>query len=140
MKKRIIACSDGTWNKPGNKDKGKEIRTNVELMFRNICCTGNGTQQVKVYDSGVGTGYSLKDQYIGGAAGLGIDNKIKDIYKFLMLTYEGADDEIFLFGFSRGAYTARSLVGLINNCGILRPEYIHLVDEAYNLYRSRNAY
>ncbi len=137
--KRIIACSDGTWNKLGTIDRGKPVKTNVEVMYQSICEDGNGIKQMKLYDSGVGTSYSLKDQLIGGAAGLGIDQKIKDIYKFLILTYE-EDDEIFLFGFSRGAYTARSVAGFINNCGILKPQYMHLVDEAYDLYRNRNDY
>ena len=140
MKKRIIACCDGAWNKPGNIDRGKRVQTNVEIIFNAICKNGDGIEQVKLYDSGVGTGYSIKDRFIGGAAGLGIDEKIKDVYKFLILNYESEDQEIYLFGFSRGAYTARSVVGLINNCGILKPEYFHLVNEAYNLYRNRNSY
>lgn len=139
MKKRIIACSDGTWNKPGGLDRGKPVKTNVELMYESICKDGNGVKQLKLYDSGVGTGYTAKDKFLGATEGFGIDQKIQDIYKFLILTYE-EEDEIFLFGFSRGGYTARSVVGMINCCGILKPEYLHLINEAYYLYRNKNIY
>lgn len=141
--KRLITCSDGTWNKPGNIDRGQPVETNVIKMYQCICATdtshGRPVRQVKLYDEGVGTGYSWKDKFVGGITGAGIDKNIKDMYTFLVLNYE-PDDEIFLFGFSRGAYTARSIAGLIRNCGILRPEYLHLIDKAYELYRNRNEY
>jgi uncharacterized protein (DUF2235 family) len=140
--KRLITCTDGTWNRPGITDRGQLVRSNVELIY-NCICNGigkDGIEQLKIYDSGVGSStFSKKDQILGGMAGAGIDKNIKDVYKFLMLNYT-VGDEIYLFGFSRGAYTARSLAGFIRNCGILKPENIHLVDEAYELYRDRNAY
>jgi uncharacterized protein (DUF2235 family) len=142
--KRLITCSDGTWNKPGNTDRGKPVITNVEKMFQCICDEDTSTpglpiSQVKFYDEGIGTGITLTDRLLGGIAGSGIDKNIKDVYTFLVLNYEPGD-EIYLFGFSRGAYTARSIGGLIRNCGILKPEYLHLVDKAYDLYRDRNKY
>lgn len=140
MKKRIISCSDGTWNKPGIKDRGMDVKTNVSKMYECICNKGSdGTAQLKIYDEGVGTGYTIKDRLLGGASGAGIDKNIKDVYEFFVLNYKPGD-EIYLFGFSRGAYTARSIAGFIRNCGILKPENIHLVDKAYNLYRDRNDY
>jgi len=57
----------------------------------------------------------------------------------LCLNYEKGD-HLYLFGFSRGAYTARSLAGLIRNCGILKPENLYLLDKTYELYRNRNDY
>ena len=142
--KRIITCSDGTWNKHGSTDRGAIVETNVEKMYNCICssgtdATGNTVQQCKVYDEGVGTGYTLKDKILGGATGAGIDKNIKDMYSFIVLNYE-RDDEIYLFGFSRGAYTARSIAGLIRNCGVLKPEFFHLINKAYDLYRDRNDY
>lgn len=138
--KRIISCSDGTWNKPGKKDRGIEVKTNVAKMYECICSRGqDDIEQVKIYDEGVGTGYSWKDRLLGGATGKGIDKNIKDIYEFFLLNYEPGD-QIFLFGFSRGAYTARSIAGFIRNCGILKRENIHLVDKAYSFYRDRNDY
>lgn len=138
--KRIIACSDGTWNAPGTTDRGKPVSTNVEKMFNCICREDkDGTRQVKAYDQGVGTGYSTVDHLVGGATGAGIDKNIKDIYTFLTLNYEEGD-QIYLFGFSRGAYTARSVAGLIRTCGLLKPQHILLTERAYNLYRDRNSY
>lgn len=136
-KKRIITCSDGTWNKPKNTDRGQIVPTNVALMYKAIKSIEN--EQVKVYDTGVGSSFSLKEQIWGGITGHGIDNKIKNMYLFIMLNY-CIGDEIYLFGFSRGAYTARSLGGFIRNCGILKPENINLLDKAYELYRDRNEY
>lgn len=143
--KRIITCSDGTWNKPDVKDRGILVQSNVEKMFISICPMGKATNscidvpQLKAYDQGVGTGYSPLDKISGGVTGAGIDKNIKDLYTFVCLNYN-LGDELYLFGFSRGAYTSRSLAGLIKCCGLLKPEYIHLVDDAYNLYRDRNKY
>lgn len=138
--KRLITCTDGTWDKPGDKIDGKSLDSNVCLLYNAIPETArDGIQQLKVYDTGVGSGYSLKDKLMGGISGEGIDKKIKDVYTFLILNYEQEDD-IYLFGFSRGAYTARSLAGFIRNCGILKPEFLHLLDKAYSLYRDRNDY
>lgn len=54
--KRLVAFSDGTWNKPGAKDRNKEVKTNVEILFNCIEKTcRNGTRQLKIYDEGVGT-------------------------------------------------------------------------------------
>ena len=136
--KRIVVCCDGTWNKPGIKDKGMTVETNVEKIYKAITCESSSMPQVKYYGQGVGTSYAITDRVLGGSTGLGIDNNIKDAYKFLMWTYEPGD-EIYLYGFSRGAYTVRSLAGLIRNCGIMQAGFLHLVDEAYRLYRDRTA-
>ena len=139
--KRLITCSDGTWNSPGITDRGQPVKSNVELIYNCIASEAdNGIAQLKVYDAGVGSStYSWKDKINGGTTGAGIDKNIKDVYSFLVLNY-AIGDEIYLFGFSRGAYTARSLAGFIRNCGILKPEYLHLIDKAYELYRDRNSY
>jgi uncharacterized protein (DUF2235 family) len=160
--KRIISCSDGTWNKPGASDRGKKITvtdkgkkvhvtdddnhddTNVVKMYNSICSLdkrlpGSQVAQVKIYDEGVGTGYGWRDKLLGGMSGAGLDKNIKDVYTFFVLNYQPGD-QVFLFGFSRGAYTARSVGGFIRNCGILKPENIGLVNKAYELYRDRNVY
>ena len=138
--KRIITCSDGTWNRPGATDKGKIVKTNVEKMFNTISsCGANGIQQCKIYDEGVGTGSSETDKITGGITGHGLDKHIQDMYTFICLNYEPGD-QIFLFGFSRGAYTARSIAGFIRNCGVLKPQNIQLVSKAFQLYRNRNDY
>jgi len=137
--KRIIVCCDGTWNKPGITDRGSIVETNVEKIYDVIDNSKDlSTAQVKFYGQGVGTGFSRKDQFLGGGTGLGIDRNIQDAYKFIMWSYKSGD-ELYLFGFSRGAYTVRSLAGLIRNCGVMKPEFLHLVDEAYHLYRDRTS-
>jgi uncharacterized protein (DUF2235 family) len=142
--KRIIICSDGTWNRPGILDKGIEVKTNVELLYNLIkpidTTNGGTTIQLKFYETGIGSStFSLKDKFIGGISGNGIDQKIKDLYLFLILNYE-IGDELYFFGFSRGAYTVRSLAGLIRNCGILKPKNLKLIDQTFDLYRNRNQY
>jgi len=134
--KRIIVCCDGTWNKPGSKDRGSIVKTNVQKLYEAVNNYSSKVNQVKYYGQGVGTGFSIRDQFLGGSTGMGIDTNIQDAYKFIMWTYQPGD-QLYLFGFSRGAYTVRSLVGLIRNCGIMKPEYLHLVKEAYHLYRDR---
>lgn len=134
--KRIIVCCDGTWNKPGNKDRGQVVKTNVQKLYESVTAGESWQQQVKFYGQGVGTAYSLKDHFLGGGTGLGIDANIQDAYKFIMWNYSPGD-HIYLFGFSRGAYTVRSLAGLIRNCGIMKPDFLDIISEAYHLYRDR---
>ncbi|MEO6721271.1 MAG: DUF2235 domain-containing protein [Ferruginibacter sp.] len=137
--KRIITCSDGTWNTI-NPDRGTNVIKLYDAISKmGVDADGNNIAQVKCYDEGVGTGYSLKDKIFGGATGSGIDKNIKDMYIFIILNYDPGD-ELYLFGFSRGAYTARSLSGLIRNSGILLPQNLDLVDKAYELYRDKNDY
>ncbi len=120
-------------------DLGKPVKTNVQKIYEAIASKGvDGVTQVKYYGVGVGSGYTLSDKFFGGATGRGIDRNIKDAYRFIMWNYEPGD-ELYFFGFSRGAYTARSLTGLIRNCGVLQSQYLNLVNEAYALYRDRNA-
>ncbi|WP_342669599.1 DUF2235 domain-containing protein [Azospirillum thiophilum] len=96
-----------------------------------------------IYESGVGTDdkdgiiHNWFDKIFGGAFGLGLDKKIKDGYRFLASRYKDGDP-VFILGFSRGAYTARSLVGLIRNAGLLPAAKADLTDEAYALYRKRD--
>ncbi len=135
MSKRIVICSDGTWNAPDRMDRGKVSPSNVAKAALAISPTdAHGTEQRLFYDKGVGTGRF--DRLRGGAFGLGLSKNIEDAYRFLVEAYE-PDDEIYLFGFSRGAYTVRSTAGLIRNCGLLKEEYAHKFPEAYDLYRRK---
>lgn len=129
MKKKLAVFCDGTWNEP---DKNP---TNVAKLFKATCPENNGVPQIAYYIQGVGTHWY--DRAIGGAFGFGISDNIKDGYKFLCSNYEIGDD-IYLFGFSRGAYTARSLAGLIHNMGILKREYFDKINEAYNRYKDKS--
>jgi len=130
MAKRIVICADGTWNSPEEKHV-----TNVVKIARAVHTRdGEGVEQVVFYDWGVGT-FDTSDRIMGGAFGNGINRNIQDAYRFLSHNYRRGDD-IFCFGFSRGAYTVRSLVGLIRNAGVLRKEHADQVKAAYKLYRS----
>ncbi|KAI9341855.1 hypothetical protein BD770DRAFT_330017, partial [Pilaira anomala] len=75
---------------------------------------------------------------LGGFFGYGIEEQIKNAYEYICANYRNEDDEIWLIGFSRGAYAVRSLVGMIYNVGLLPPPNIEHVDDAYEHYRSRN--
>lgn len=132
MTTRLIVCCDGTWNAFGQKNP-----TNVVKLYEAIAdVDDDGIEQKKFYVAGVGT-KSRWDRIRGGVAGWGLSANLKSAYRDLVDAYEPGD-EIFLFGFSRGAYTARSLGGFIRNVGILKRENRDRVDEAFKLYRDRD--
>ena len=136
--KRIVICFDDTWNKPADENLPTEqqVETNVCRFFRSISdAAADGSEQVKWYDEGVGTKWY--DRFVGGAIGLGLEKNILDGYKFLAQQYADGD-EVYVLGFSRGAYTARSLVGLIRNCGLVKNKQLALrIAMAYGIYRTR---
>lgn len=142
MTTRLAVCFDGTWNRPdSNTALAARVETNVCRFFEAIPSgkLPGGDIQKKWYDAGVGTNWY--DRLIGGAFGIGIDEKIREGYQWLVNSYpdpDPSDIEVFILGFSRGAYTARSLVGMIRNCGLLLPENAHRVADAYALYRQRD--
>jgi uncharacterized protein (DUF2235 family) len=137
--KRIVLCFDGTWNKPADENLpvDQQIETNVSRFYRSISDTGaDRIRQVKWYDEGVGTHWF--DRFVGGAIGAGLEFNIIEGYKFLAEQYEDSD-EVYVLGFSRGAYTARSLVGMIRNCGLVHNNLVGLrVGIAYGIYRTRD--
>lgn len=128
--KRLIVCCDGTWQKLNSEYPTNVVK--ITQAIKPVAENGN-IQQVVFYDEGVGTGDVL-DGLFGGAFGWGIDQNIQDAYRFLSLNYQHGD-EIYLYGFSRGAYTVRSLGGLIKCCGLLERNKIRLAGKAYALYR-----
>jgi uncharacterized protein (DUF2235 family) len=136
MSKRLIVLCDGTWNKAENIDRLKRKPTNVVKMVRAIKPeAADGTVQVTYYDEGVGNNPGL-DRWLGGGIGAGLDRNIQEAYRFLVYNY-APDDSIFFFGFSRGAYTVRSLAGFIQHLGLLTKLHDFYVPEAYELYRER---
>lgn len=134
--RRLIVCADGTWNK---RDRTRNHRnTNVAKLCDSIVqIDQHDVPQFVKYQKGVGTG-PWYDKILGGATGAGLSANIRECYAWLVDNYQPGD-HLFLFGFSRGAFTARSIVGFIRNCGILRPEHRGRVDEAYRFYRDRSA-
>jgi uncharacterized protein (DUF2235 family) len=134
MPKRIVICCDGTWDTADLADGAVAAPSNVTRLAMSVPPIGeDGTPQRVYYQSGVGT---VRWKLLGGAFGLGLSDDVCDAYRFLVRTYE-EDDEIFFVGFSRGAYTVRSIAGLVRNSGLLRPEHVDLVPRAYALYRDR---
>ncbi len=132
--KRIVICSDGTWSTPD-----RELPTNVTRMARAVLPTApDGAAQVVFYDAGVGTEGSWLWRLLGGVSGRGLEKNIRDCYRFLVHNYEEGD-EIYLFGFSRGAYTVRSLAGMVRNVGVLRKSDADQFRNAYRLYRRSDA-
>lgn len=135
MPKRLVLCCDGTWNTPDQRRGGRHSPTNVVKFARALAPEGlDGLEQRVFYQCGVGT--APWERLRGGAFGFGLSRDVREVYRYLAQTYEPGD-ELFFVGFSRGAYTARSAVGLVRNCGVLRPEYADRVGAAYRLYRSR---
>jgi uncharacterized protein (DUF2235 family) len=133
--KRLVVCCDGTWNEPASDNV-----TNIEKIARTVSTDPDqcdGIQQLVLYVGGVGIGYKL-DRLLGGAFGSGLFNNVKTAYRFLALNYEDGD-EIFAFGFSRGAYTARSLVGMIGYVGLLTRESLinNKLPEAVDRYQRK---
>jgi uncharacterized protein (DUF2235 family) len=124
--KRLAIFLDGTWNTLNNN-------TNV-WRLKSLC--GETNEQRVYYSQGVGTlrGESAR----GGITGYGIDNEIIDAYIWLIENFDDGD-EIFIFGFSRGAYTARSLSGLIAKCGVLKLGAPLSIEQLYDRYRLYNA-
>lgn len=128
--KRIVFCFDGTWNRLDAPNP-----TNVVITAQSITpVTKDGVTQIIHYDEGVGT--SEGDRFRGGVFGHGLLTNIVHAYRFLIFNYT-VGDEIYIFGFSRGAFTARSFAGLLRNCGILRRRDAPKITEAVRFYQSR---
>ena len=135
MRKRLIVCADGTWNSVEKARGGKHVSTNVAKLAAAIQAQGDdGAQQFVCYLQGVGT--SRNEWLRGGMFGFGISRNIAKGYEFLVRNY-APGDEIWLFGFSRGAFTARSLGGMIRNCGVLTQDDADQLGAAMALYRDR---
>ena len=131
MSKKLVIFCDGTWNEPTKRG------TNVLRMLQAADFVDkNGNPQVIHYIAGIGTRRE-DEKFIGGAFGFGISENIKNAYAFIVSNYEEGD-EIYLFGFSRGAYTARSIVGLIHNLGVLYRYNLPLVSIAYGHYKDKS--
>jgi len=105
---------DGTWNKPGQKEGGVKTETNVLKLSEALAKVPD---QIVGYFRGVGT--DRGEKVAGGAFGWGLFDQIKDGYRFLREQFQPGD-QIYIFGFSRGAYSARSLAGMVLRCGIIK--------------------
>lgn len=135
MPKKIVFCADGTWNQPHSPAIVEGNDTNVNKLFN---CLARTSSQATTYDSGVGTGESLFQHLIAGAFGEGLLQKVKDGYTAIAKNYK-PEDAIYIFGFSRGAYTARCLAGMIAICGLPTKGFDkNLVETAFQAYRDKS--
>jgi uncharacterized protein (DUF2235 family) len=127
MAKNIVFCADGTWDSTTDN-------TNPYKLFK--ACLTTATQ-VPYYDDGVGADGNEIQKLAGGAFGAGLFQKIKDGYSKIAQVYE-AGDKLFIFGFSRGAYTARSLAGMVAAVGLPTEHFDDaFVESAFQAYRDR---
>ncbi len=139
--KRIVVCCDGTWNRLDAKEKTNVAKLAEAILGTAVEEDGRSITQMVFHLDGVGSGRGTgdlaraTDRLLGGVFGSGLDTLIEDAYRFLVLNYEPGD-EIYLFGFSRGAYCARSLCGLIRRAGILERRHAGRTGEAMELYRA----
>jgi uncharacterized protein (DUF2235 family) len=139
--RRLVVCCDGTWNTPDQKDRGVMRPSNVVKLARLVRRqAGDGTEQLVHYDKGVGTG-DFVDRLFGGAFGIGLSHNVCEAYAFLSLNHRPGD-QVFLFGFSRGAYTVRRTVGMLRKCGLVpaiedKGARDTVIEEAYSVYEAR---
>jgi uncharacterized protein (DUF2235 family) len=125
MSKRIVYCADGTW-------QNAVSNTNVYRLYKALTVTSD---QVTYYDDGIGADASGLNRILEGAFGQSIIDKIKQGYTKIAHVYEPGD-LLYFFGFSRGAYTVRSLAGMIASCGIPTGSFTDdLVDQVFSAYR-----
>jgi len=117
---RLVVCFDGTWNTPDKEDKDTKPTNVVKIVRAVRRRRDEHVRQVTFYDKGVGTAGGT-DAIKGGAFGAGLIANIMDGYRFIANNHV-PEDEIYIFGFSRGAYTARSLAGVIGLAGLLAPQ------------------
>ncbi len=111
--KNIVICSDGTGNR-GGKGNG----TNVWRLYNAVNLRSSEREQITHYDDGVGTDDNKYLRAFGGAVGWGFSNNVKRAYRFLTNTWNEGD-RIYMFGFSRGAYTVRALAAFVAECGVI---------------------
>jgi uncharacterized protein (DUF2235 family) len=135
MPKKIVFCADGTWKHPLNPVKVENTDTNVYKLYKSLAYTST---QLTTYDDGVGADGLVAFRILGGAFGLGLFDKIKHGYTALAHAYEKGDS-VYIFGFSRGAYTARSLAGMVAVSGLPTRNFDDIcVDLAFEAYRQKD--
>jgi uncharacterized protein (DUF2235 family) len=128
-KKRLALFFDGTWNEPPDHTNVRRLR----LMLAERA--PDGLEQRAFYNVGVGTRWY--DRLTGGMIGSGLSENVRDGYRWLVENYDEGD-EIYLFGFSRGAYTARSLAGIVARCGLLRADAPISFAQLFERYKKGN--
>ncbi|KAM0080227.1 hypothetical protein ACKRZS_007618 [Fusarium odoratissimum] len=139
--KRIILCSDGTWLASDTGDNSTP--SNVAKLARAVAnngpdAKGNIVKQIVSYHSGLGSGDLPFQKAIYGSFGWGLDIEVSQIYDFISNNYEPGD-ELFFFGFSRGAFTVRSVAGLVCDVGVLSAVHMSRFTEMWEAYRANTS-
>ena len=126
--RHLVVCADGTWNTPDQETEGVPTPTNVVRLYNALAeLDEQGGMQLKYYHPGVGSDGPWLRRLLGGALGAGLGKNIMSAYRWLADHYE-PEDRIYLFGFSRGAYTVRSLAGMMTLCGLLDTQDLQEAD------------
>ncbi|KAH7123688.1 hypothetical protein B0J11DRAFT_318799 [Dendryphion nanum] len=137
--RRIVICCDGTWQ--SSVALKENVPSNVTKLCRHIARIGidkddptKKFHQLVYYDSGIGTGnLSSSERKRQGGLGAGLAENVIEAYNFIVLNYQPGD-EVFCFGFSRGAYTARAVAGLVTDIGVISPVDMQFFPEIYRAY------
>ncbi|KAJ5960943.1 uncharacterized protein N7479_008093 [Penicillium vulpinum] len=137
IRKRIIICCDGTWQSAVSGQKN--VPSNVTRLCRALNSVGTDShghqwQQIVWYDSGIGTTSGPLAKKIEGAIGLGLEGNVVEAYNFCVLNYRPGD-QIMCFGFSRGAFTARAIAGLISDIGICSKQDLNRFPDLWEVYK-----
>ncbi|KAK4034840.1 hypothetical protein C8A01DRAFT_38715 [Parachaetomium inaequale] len=157
--KRIILCSDGTWIASDMGDKS--VPSNVAKLARALANNGPDgkgdiMKQIVLYQSGLGTGDLFFQKRLYGGLGWGLENEVCQMYDFISNNYEPGKpgdpdepgkpgdpdepaDELFFFGFSRGAFTVRSVAGVVCDVGILSAVHMSRFPEMWEAYRNNTS-
>ena len=138
--KRIVICADGTWSNRDQVDRetGQRPPTNVTKLARAVRPrTADGVDQVVFYVDGLCSRGPL-DRITGGAFGRGVERSVRSLYRSIVYNYEPGD-ELFLFGFSRGAFTVRTLAGFMNKVGLIDRDDDYFLPKIYECYERNHA-
>ncbi|CAO2657027.1 Nn.00g058300.m01.CDS01 [Neocucurbitaria sp. VM-36] len=141
--RRLVICCDGTWQ--SSVSSKENVPSNITKLCRLIARIGEDKNdsskkfhQIVYYDSGIGTGnLSTSEAKRQGGTGAGLAENVIEAYNFIVQNYESGD-EIFCFGFSRGAYTARAVAGLVSDIGVIRPIDMQFFPDLYRLYMTND--
>lgn len=135
---RNIVLLDGTWNTPRSNTNISKLSSKAEFLSKLILKEKGGVEQRSEYFDGVGTDGLALEKFLGGAIGIGLRTIVQDAYNWVIDHYQD-DQELYIFGFSRGAYAARALAGLIGASGIPKSKDPKLLDIMWTNYRARKA-
>jgi uncharacterized protein (DUF2235 family) len=150
MARKLVVCCDGTWNTPRTETNifrtyhflRERLGSPVEMPQKNgvVTCAGHaadGSEALLFYDRGVGSDWFSR--IVGGGVGVGLSDNVRDAYRFLGQNFTPGS-EIYLFGFSRGAYTVRSLCGFMKAAGLLdRPSEKDVWRAYMDMYATESA-